>query len=80
MSEKLVSQLSQQIRTFAKLLVQNLNWKLLQITTLIESDTHPRNMLPLTVFIIIIIIIIIINLFCFGKKNVVHNYNMYITN
>ena len=30
--------------------------------------------------IIIIIIIIIINLFCFGKKNVVHNYNMYMTN
>ena len=28
----------------------------------------------------IIIIIIIINLFCFGKKNVVHNYNMYMTN
>ena len=27
-----------------------------------------------------IIIIIIINLFCFGKKNVVHNYNMYMTN
>ena len=35
-----------------------------------------QNFLP-----VVFIIIIIINLFCFGiKKNVVHNYRMYMTN
>ena len=45
MSAKLVSQRSQQTQVFAKFLVQNMNWELIQITTQINSGTHPTNML-----------------------------------
>ena len=35
---------------FAKFLVQNVNWEMLQITILKELGTHPRNMRSLTIF------------------------------